>query len=143
VRILAALVSAHSICCALVIAGLGKGGQQIQSCRKAYLSAIQLLVQLANLQTAFMTLDTALKVTNRRVNALENVVKPKIENTISYIKVSQQFGWVGQGQGLLRLAGQPGAQPSQLGKVQRGMWKQGRACVMRQGGIVEHSLLRG
>lgn len=69
--------------------GLGKGGQQIQSCRKAYLSAIQLLVQLANLQTAFMTLDTALKVTNRRVNALENVVKPKIENTISYIKV----GW--------------------------------------------------
>lgn len=50
------------------------------------MSAIQLLVQLANLQTAFMTLDEALKVTNRRVNALENVVKPKIENTISYIK---------------------------------------------------------
>lgn len=70
-------------------AGLGKGGQQIQSCRKAYISAIQLLVQLANLQTAFITLDTALKVTNRRVNALENVVKPKIENTISYIKVRQ------------------------------------------------------
>jgi hypothetical protein len=67
--------------------GLGKGGQQIQSCRKAYVSAIQLLVQLANLQTAFLTLDVALKVTNRRVNALENVVKPKIENTISYIKV--------------------------------------------------------
>lgn len=48
-------------------------------------------MQLANLQTAFMTLDTALKVTNRRVNALENVVKPKIENTISYIKVRR---WV-------------------------------------------------
>ena len=27
-----------------------------------------------------------LQVTNRRVNALENVVKPMIENTISYIK---------------------------------------------------------
>lgn len=38
------------------------------------------------LQTAFITLDEALKVTNRRVNALENVVKPKLENTISYIK---------------------------------------------------------
>ncbi|KAF8071164.1 SOL1 [Scenedesmus sp. PABB004] len=67
------------------LTGLGKGGQQIQSCRKAYVGAIQLLVQLANLQTAFITLDAALKVTNRRVNALENVVKPKIENTISYI----------------------------------------------------------
>lgn len=74
-------------CCCHCLAGLGKGGQQIQACRKAYLSAIQLLVQLANLQTAFMTLDVALKVTNRRVNALENVVKPKIENTIAYIKV--------------------------------------------------------
>lgn len=68
------------------LTGLGRGGQQIQSCRKAYLSTIELLVGLANLQTAFLTLDAALKVTNRRVNALENVVKPKIENTISYIK---------------------------------------------------------
>lgn len=68
------------------LTGLGSGGQQIQSCKKAYVSALQLLVQLANLQTAFLTLDTALKVTNRRVNALENVVKPKLENTISYIK---------------------------------------------------------
>ncbi|KAI8473595.1 MAG: ATP synthase subunit D-domain-containing protein [Monoraphidium minutum] len=68
------------------LTGLGKGGQQIQSCRKAYISAIQLLVQLANFQTAFMTLDAALKTTNRRVNALENVVKPKLENTIAYIK---------------------------------------------------------
>lgn len=68
------------------LTGLGKGGQQIQNCRKAYLTSIQLLVQLANLQTAFITLDEALKTTNRRVNALENVVKPKIENTISYIK---------------------------------------------------------
>lgn len=50
------------------------------------MQAIEVLVALANLQTAFYTLDNALKVTNRRVNALENVVKPKLENTISYIK---------------------------------------------------------
>jgi V-type H+-transporting ATPase subunit D len=66
--------------------GLGRGGQQLQQCRKAYLNAVELLVQLANLQTAFVTLDIALKVTNRRVNALENVVKPRLENTIAYIK---------------------------------------------------------
>lgn len=68
------------------LTGLGRGGQQIQNCRRAYLSALELLVQIANLQTSFLTLDEALKVTNRRVNALENVVKPKLENTIAYIK---------------------------------------------------------
>lgn len=66
--------------------GLGRGGQQLQNCRKAYQQAVEVLAALANLQTAFYTLDEALKVTNRRVNALENVVKPKLENTISYIK---------------------------------------------------------
>lgn len=68
------------------LTGLGAGGQQIQSCRKQFVSCVELLVELANLQTAFITLDEALKVTNRRVNALENVVKPMLENTISYIK---------------------------------------------------------
>eukprot|EP00803_Ostreobium_quekettii_P009235 evm.model.scf_479.1 EVM.evm.TU.scf_479.1 scf_479:3578-6104(+) len=68
------------------LTGLGSGGQKIQNCRKSFTGAVELLVELANLQTAFITLDDALKVTNRRVNALENVVKPKLENTISYIK---------------------------------------------------------
>jgi len=68
------------------LTGLGAGGQQIQNCRKSFTSTIELLIELANLQTAFMTLDEALKVTNRRVNALENVVKPRLENTIKYIK---------------------------------------------------------
>ncbi|WZY87626.1 LOW QUALITY PROTEIN: hypothetical protein YC2023_044361 [Brassica napus] len=63
-----------------------RGGQQVQECRVAYVKAIEVLVELASLQTSFLTLDEAIKTTNRRVNALENVVKPKIENTISYIK---------------------------------------------------------
>ena len=38
------------------------------------------------MQTAFITLDVAIKTTNRRVNALENVVTPRLENTVQYIK---------------------------------------------------------
>ncbi|KAJ3679655.1 hypothetical protein LUZ60_017666 [Juncus effusus] len=68
------------------LTGLAGGGQQIQSCRAAHLKAIELLVELASLQTSFLTLDEAIKTTNRRVNALENVVVPRIENTITYIK---------------------------------------------------------
>lgn len=68
------------------LTGLARGGQQVQACRVAYVKAIELLVELASLQTSFLTLDEAIKTTNRRVNALENVVKPRIENTITYIK---------------------------------------------------------
>lgn len=67
-------------------AGLGRGGQQVQNCRKAFLTAARLMVKLASLQTSFLTLDEAIKTTNRRVNALENVIKPRIQNTIDYIK---------------------------------------------------------
>ncbi len=55
------------------------------------MDAVDLLVELASLQTAFLTLDEAIKTTNRRVNALEHVVKPKLENTIAYIKVGQAW----------------------------------------------------
>ena len=68
------------------LTGLARGGQQIQLCRAAFVKAIELLVELASLQTSFLTLDEAIKTTNRRVNALENVVKPRLENTIQYIK---------------------------------------------------------
>eukprot|EP00238_Polyblepharides_amylifera_P013474 CAMPEP_0196586410 /NCGR_PEP_ID=MMETSP1081-20130531/54151_1 /TAXON_ID=36882 /ORGANISM="Pyramimonas amylifera, Strain CCMP720" /LENGTH=248 /DNA_ID=CAMNT_0041908281 /DNA_START=453 /DNA_END=1199 /DNA_ORIENTATION=+ len=68
------------------LVGLGKGGQQIQACRASFATTIELLVELASLQTSFITLDVAIKTTNRRVNALENVIKPRLENTIAYIK---------------------------------------------------------
>lgn len=70
----------------LNLTGLGAGGQQIQQCRKAYITTVDLLIELASLQTAFLILDQAIKTTNRRVNALDNVVIPKLSNTIQYIK---------------------------------------------------------
>ena len=51
------------------------------------MSTVDMLIELASLQTAFLTLDNAIKTTNRRVNALDNVVIPRLNNTISYIKV--------------------------------------------------------
>ena len=65
--------------------GLSKGGAQIRKCRNAYKELLELLIKLASLQSSFTQLDMALNVTNRRVNALENVVVPKLENTTHYI----------------------------------------------------------
>ena len=66
--------------------GLTGGGQAIQKCRERFQSFLKLLVSIASLQTQFVTLDEVIKVTNRRVNALEYVVIPRIQFTIKYIE---------------------------------------------------------
>jgi V-type H+-transporting ATPase subunit D len=66
--------------------GLSKGGQKVTSSKQSFQKTLDLMIELASLQCAFVTLDEAIKTTNRRVNALENVVIPKLENTITYIK---------------------------------------------------------
>mmetsp|Transcript_50614 Transcript_50614/g.122140 ORF Transcript_50614/g.122140 Transcript_50614/m.122140 type:complete len:205 (+) Transcript_50614:624-1238(+) len=65
--------------------GLVGGGKKIQQVREKFTVMLDMLIRLASLQTSFTTLDEALKVTNRRVNALENVTIPKIEGVLAYI----------------------------------------------------------
>ena len=65
---------------------LGRGGQQLEKCRKILSEFLQVLIRLSSLQTSFISLDEAIKVTNRRVNALDNVVIPGIIANIHYIE---------------------------------------------------------
>lgn len=65
--------------------GVACGGAVIGACRESYLKSVKDLVRLASLQTAFKTLDEEIKMTSRRVNALEYVLIPRIEDIIAYI----------------------------------------------------------
>jgi len=65
--------------------GVAHGGAVINACKETYFQAIHYLIKLASLQTAFKTLDEEIKMTSRRVNALEYVLIPRIEEIIAYI----------------------------------------------------------
>ncbi len=65
--------------------GLSKGGTAVTRCRSMFTDVLEDIVQLASLQTSLKVVDEALKITNRRVNALEFVVMPRLNNTVKYI----------------------------------------------------------
>lgn len=90
------------------LTGLSRGGQQVAKARDTYTKAVKTLVELASLQvsnlyfgdiviepsteilffllqTAFVVLDEVIRMTMRRVNAIEYVIIPRLENTVSYI----------------------------------------------------------
>lgn len=65
--------------------GLTRGGEAVQQCKIAYTNVQENIIRLATLQISLTSLDEAIRTTNRRVNALEFVIIPQLENTIRYV----------------------------------------------------------
>ena len=68
------------------ILGITGGGQTLNIAKKNFYEFLKKIVEIATLQTSYLAIDESLKITNRRVNALEYIVIPKIVYTINYIK---------------------------------------------------------
>jgi V-type H+-transporting ATPase subunit D len=64
---------------------MGASGNIIRQCREKFIECLRTLLELATLQSSFLILDEVLKATNRRVNALEHFLIPKLDNTIEYM----------------------------------------------------------
>ena len=81
---------------------MAAGGARIKACREKFTAALQAIVTLASLQvtshplslrvsersisqTSFIKLDEAIKITSRRVNALEYVVSAPMSQTSHYV----------------------------------------------------------
>lgn len=65
--------------------GVFGGGQIIEQTREKFKEFLRLVIDIASLQTSFLTLDQVIKVTSRRVNALEHIVIPKFQSVVKYI----------------------------------------------------------
>ena len=68
------------------ILGLTGGGQAIMKARERFKKYLKLLIEIATLQTQYIAMERVIKITNRRVNALEFFIIPAIENTIKWIE---------------------------------------------------------
>ena len=65
--------------------GLSRGGQQIQNTREKFSELLDALIRLAQLQTTFTIIDDVLRITNRRVNAMDCVLIPRYKANIAFV----------------------------------------------------------
>lgn len=63
-----------------------KGSVQIEKARNKFKEVLELITEIASLQTSFIKIDKVIKITSRRVNALEYIVIPKFIATVDYIR---------------------------------------------------------
>ena len=68
------------------ILGVTGGGHAVHITKDFFTNFLGIVVKIAELQASFISIEETLKVTNRRVNALEHIVVPRLERTIQYIK---------------------------------------------------------
>lgn len=62
-----------------------RGSVQIEKARNIFRELLDVVVDIASLQTAFIKLDKVIKITSRRVNALEYIVIPRFKEIVIYI----------------------------------------------------------
>lgn len=65
--------------------GITGGGASIQKTKDRFTKLMNVMIKIAGYQASYHTLDDIIRITSRRVNALENVVIPRFQDNIAYI----------------------------------------------------------